>query len=63
MNKSSYDGTGTDRVLRAKKEKTGLHCVKTEKAIIIGVYEDPVLPPAAASTVERFGDFLISLRY
>merc|ERR1712071_137409 len=40
--------SGTDRVLRAKKNKTGLHCIKTEKAIVVSIYEEPTTPQQAA---------------
>jgi len=55
--------SGTDRVLRAKKNKTGLHCIKTEKAIVVSIYEEPTTPQQAANVVEKLGEYLISHGY
>lgn len=55
--------SGTDRVLRAKKNKTGLHCMKTEKAIVVSIYEEPTTPQQAANVVEKLGEYLISHGY
>merc|ERR1712071_459597 len=55
--------SGTDRVLRAKKNKSGLHCMKTEKGIILSIYEEPTTPQQAANVVEKLGDYLISHGY
>jgi len=55
--------SGMDRVLRAKKEKTGLHCMKTEKVILVAIYEDSTTPQQAASVVEKLGEYLISQGY
>ena len=51
--------SGTDRVLRAKKNKEGVHCMKTNTAIIIAVYEEPKTPQEVANVVEKLGDYLI----
>jgi len=50
-------------VLRGKKDKQGLHVVKTNKAVIIAVYEDPIQPGQCAKTVEDLGDYLKGLNY
>ena len=55
--------SATDRVLRAKKNKEGLHCIKNQTCIIIGVYEEPVTAPQAATVVEKLGDYLYQLNY
>jgi profilin len=55
--------SGTDRVIRAKLGKVGIHCMKTAQAIIVSVYEEPVQPQQAASIVEKLGDYLITCGY
>jgi len=52
--------SGSDRVIRAKLGKVGLHCMKTNQAVVISLYEDPIQPQQAASVVEKLGDYLIS---
>jgi len=53
--------SGTDRVMRGKKSKEGIHCIKTESCIIIATYEEPVTPGHVANIVESCGEYLISL--
>jgi len=55
--------SGNERVIRGKKNKTGLHCMKTEKAIVVAIYEEPTTPQNAASVVEKLGDYLIGHGY
>ena len=55
--------SATDRVLRAKKNKEGLHCIKNKTCIIIGVYEEPITAPQAATVVEKLGEYLYDLSY
>jgi profilin len=55
--------SGTDRVIRAKFGKIGVHCVKTMQAVIVAVYEEPVQPQQAASVVEKLGDYLVTCGY
>jgi profilin len=55
--------SGTDRVIRAKFGKIGVHCMKTQQAVIISIYEEPVQPQQAASIVEKLGDYLVSCGY
>uniref|UniRef100_A0A182J8N2 Profilin n=1 Tax=Anopheles atroparvus TaxID=41427 RepID=A0A182J8N2_ANOAO len=55
--------SGTDRVIRAKLGKTGVHCMKTQQAVIVSIYEEPVQPQQAASIVEKLGDYLITCGY
>uniref|UniRef100_A0A0K8TNS2 Profilin n=1 Tax=Tabanus bromius TaxID=304241 RepID=A0A0K8TNS2_TABBR len=52
--------SGTDRVIRAKYGRSGVHCMKTQQALIVSIYEDPVQPQQAASVVEKLGDYLIT---
>ncbi|CRK94366.1 CLUMA_CG007879, isoform A [Clunio marinus] len=55
--------SGTDRVVRAKLGKVGVHCMKTQQAVIVAIYEEPVQPQQAASIVEKLGDYLITCGY
>merc|ERR1711936_72250 len=45
--------SATDRVVRAKKGTSGVHCIKTVQALIVCVYEDPVVPEQAATVTEK----------
>merc|ERR1711915_1088505 len=55
--------SATDRVVRAKKGTSGVHCIKTVQALIVCVYEDPVVPEQAATVTEKLGEYLISVGY
>jgi len=55
--------SGTDRVVRCKKGKSGLHAMKTQQAVLVAVFTEPVQHPHVASIVESLGDYLISLQY
>ncbi|XP_023325264.1 profilin, partial [Eurytemora carolleeae] len=41
--------SSTDRVLRARKGNSGVHVMKTEQAVIICQYEEPVVPEQCAA--------------
>jgi len=55
--------SGTDRIVRAKLGRNGVHCMKTNQAVIVSIYEDPVQPQQAASIVEKLGDYLMTCGY
>lgn len=55
--------SGNDKVIRAKLGKVGAHCVKTQQAVVISLYEDPIQPQQAASVVEKLGDHLVTHGY
>merc|ERR1711971_1059804 len=55
--------SSTDRVVRAKEGTSGLHCIKTVQALIVCVYEEPVVPEQAATVTEKLGEYLISVGY
>lgn len=55
--------SSTERVIRAKLGKVGLHCVKTTQTVVISLYEDPIQPQQAASVVEKLGDYLLNCGY
>ncbi|TPX51630.1 hypothetical protein SeMB42_g00112 [Synchytrium endobioticum] len=54
---------GNDRTVLGKKGSAGCHCVKTKKAILIGVYDEGILPTNVSTTMEKLADYLISLDY
>lgn len=55
--------SSTDKVIRGKKGTSGVHCIKTIQAVIICIYEDPVVPEQAASVTEKLGEYLIGVGY
>jgi len=55
--------SGTDKVIRVKKDKAGLHIMKTQQAVIVSRYEDPIMPEQCATVTEKLGDYLISVGY
>jgi len=55
--------SGTERIIRAKLGRNGVHCMKTAQAVLVTIYEDPVQPQQAASIVEKLGDYLITCGY
>merc|ERR1712048_1358242 len=44
--------SGDDEVIRGKQGKGGV-CVKTNQALLVGVYEDPMAPGTAAQITEK----------
>ncbi|XP_023336151.1 profilin [Eurytemora carolleeae] len=55
--------SSTDRVLRARKGNSGVHVMKTEQAVIICQYEEPVVPEQCAAVTEKLGEYLITVGY
>uniref|UniRef100_A0A2P2HWY6 Profilin n=1 Tax=Hirondellea gigas TaxID=1518452 RepID=A0A2P2HWY6_9CRUS len=55
--------SGTDRVIRCKKGKSGVHAMKTTQAVLIAVFSEPVQHPQVAAIVESLGDYLINMSY
>merc|ERR1712032_730104 len=55
--------SANDRVVRARKGQSGVHCIKTVQALIVCVYEEPVVPEQAATVTEKLGEYLISVGY
>ena len=52
-----------DRSIYGKKGAAGAICVKTGKAILIGVYDENTQPGQAANVVEKLADYLIEQGY
>jgi len=55
--------SGDDKVVRGKKGTSGVHIVKTVQAVIVAVYEEPIVPEQCANTTEKLGEYLISVGY
>lgn len=55
--------SGDEKIIRAKKAKIGVHCMKTKQAIVVALYEDPIQPQQCATVVEKLGDYLESCGY
>jgi len=55
--------SNTEDVLRGKKDKQGIHVAKTTTAIIVAVYQEPIQPGQAATTVESLADYFRSVNY
>merc|ERR1712223_2168815 len=45
------------------KYSSGVHCIKTTQALIVCVYEDPIVPEQAATVTEKLGEYLIGVGY
>lgn len=50
-------------VIRGKKGSGGVTIKKTNLALVIGIYDEPVSPPECNTIVEKLGDYLIDQSY
>jgi len=55
--------SANDKVIRAKKGTSGLHVMKTVQAVILSVYEEPIVAEQCATVTEKLGEYLISVGY
>merc|ERR1712029_915042 len=55
--------SGNEEVMRGKQGKGGVHVVKTNQTVLVGVYEDPMQPAEAATVTETLGDYLKGAGY
>jgi len=55
--------SGNEDVLRGKQGKGGVHIMKTNQAVLVGVYDDPMLAPEAANITEGLGNYLKGCGY
>jgi len=55
--------SGTDKVIRCKSGKSGIHCMKTNQAVLIAVFTEPVQAQQVATVVENLGEYLINLQF
>jgi len=55
--------SGTEKVIRGKKGKSGLHAMKTQQAVLVALFTEPVQHPQVANIVEALGEYLISVQY
>jgi len=52
-----------DRSVYLKQGKSGACCVRTTLAILIAHYNEAMQPGAAATTVEKLADYMISVNF
>lgn len=52
-----------DRSVYGKNKGSGCICVKTESAILIGIYEEGMVAGDASKTIEELADYLIEQGY
>ena len=55
--------SANDRVMRGKKGTSGVHIMKTVQAIIVFVYNEPILAEQCANVTEKLGEYLIGVGY
>eukprot|EP00088_Acartia_fossae_P028207 TRINITY_DN28_c0_g1_i1.p1 TRINITY_DN28_c0_g1~~TRINITY_DN28_c0_g1_i1.p1 ORF type:complete len:126 (+),score=44.68 TRINITY_DN28_c0_g1_i1:67-444(+) len=55
--------SGNEEVVRGKQGKGGVHIMKTNMAVLVGVYDDPMQPPEAATITEGLGSYLKGCGY
>lgn len=51
--------TATDKVLRGKLKSSGVTIAKTNSAMIIGYYDEPIQPGNSSKVVESLADYLV----
>lgn len=51
------------RTLIGKKGAAGIHCTKTGKCVLVGVYKEGIAPGECAVVVEKLADYLVSVGY
>ena len=54
---------GSTSVRPSSAMSSGVHVMKTVQAVILAVYEEPVVPEQCANTTEKLGEYLISVGY
>merc|ERR1712098_394240 len=55
--------SANDNVMRGKKGTSGVHIMKTVQAIIVAVYEEPVVAEQCATVTEKLGEYLVGVGY
>ena len=55
--------SGDDEVIRGKQGKGGVHCVKTNQTLLVGIYDSPMEPAQAATITEKLGEYLKGVGY
>merc|ERR1712168_9979 len=55
--------SGNDEVLRGKQGKGGIHIMKTNQTLLIGIYNEPMQGPQAATITEGLGTYLKGCGY
>ncbi|MEW5297224.1 MAG: hypothetical protein WDW36_000448 [Sanguina aurantia] len=54
---------GDDKVIRGKIKGGGVTIAKTETALVMGIYEDPIPAGTCNKVVESLGDYLMQQGY
>merc|ERR1712002_200893 len=60
---SKLASSGIDEVLRGKQGKGGIHIMKTKQTLLIGIYNEPMQGPQAATITEGLGTYLKGCGY
>merc|ERR1712072_1222134 len=55
--------SGDEKIVRGKQGKGGVHLMKTNQTLLIGVYDEPLTPPEAVNITESLGDYLSNCGY
>jgi len=55
--------SANEQVVRAKKGTSGLHIMKCKQAVIVSMYEEPIVAEQCATVTEKLGEYLISVGY
>ena len=64
MNKVKYFTLrADDRSIYGKNGSTGVVCVKTKQALLIGTFDENTQPGETAKIIEGLADYLISVNY
>ena len=51
------------RTILGKKGTSGVHCVKTGKAVLVVVYDQPITAGQCSVVVEKLADYLIGVGF
>mmetsp|Transcript_124479 Transcript_124479/g.175639 ORF Transcript_124479/g.175639 Transcript_124479/m.175639 type:complete len:128 (-) Transcript_124479:53-436(-) len=52
-----------DRSIMGRKGTAGIHCVKTGKAVLVAIYDQPITPGQCSVVVEKLADYLIGVGF
>merc|ERR1711872_1195436 len=55
--------SGNEEVIRGKQGKGGVHIMKTNQTVLVGVYSEPMQGPQAATITEGLGSYLKGCGY
>ena len=55
--------SANDRVMRGKKGTSGVHIMKAVQAIIVSVYNEPIVAEQCANVTEKLGEYRVAVEY